>query len=241
MNIFDSWLVQKRIAHRGLFEEGKPENSLAAFENAIANNYAIELDVRALKDGTIVVFHDDKLGRMTGLDGYISNCTYEDIKDARLLKTDECIPTLEQVLALVNGRTELLIEIKNMNKVGFEKDVYKILSTYKGEWAVESFNPYSLEWFKHNAPHIKRGQLSSFFKGENLGCMKKFALKRMLLNNKISEPNFICYNLKDLPNRFVKKYSELPLIAWCVHTPEDIEKAKKVADNYIFDNVRPKS
>ena len=64
MNIFDSWLVQKRIAHRGLFEEGKPENSLAAFENAIANNYAIELDVRALKDGTIVVFHDDKLGRM---------------------------------------------------------------------------------------------------------------------------------------------------------------------------------
>ena len=143
MNIFDSWLVQKRIAHRGLFEEGKPENSLAAFENAIANNYAIELDVRALKDGTIVVFHDDKLGRMTGLDGYISNCTYEDIKDARLLKTSECIPTLEQVLALVNGRTELLIEIKNMNKVGFEKDVYKILSTYKGEWAVESFNPYS--------------------------------------------------------------------------------------------------
>ena len=64
-----------------------PENSLSAFRNAALEGYAIELDVRPLADGTIVVFHDEALGRMTGADGFISNYTYDDIKDLRLLKT----------------------------------------------------------------------------------------------------------------------------------------------------------
>ena len=122
MNIFDTWLCNEYIAHRGFHSETAPENSLAAFENAIKHNYAIELDVRALSDGTVVVFHDETLGRMTGADGFISNYSYEDIKDLRLLKTQEKIPTLDEVLAFVDGRTPILIEIKNMGKVGFEKN-----------------------------------------------------------------------------------------------------------------------
>ena len=163
MNIFETWLCTKYIAHRGLHDDSAPENSLASFKKAIENGYAIELDVRPLADGTIVVFHDEALGRMTGADGFISNYTYDDIKDLRLLKTTEKIPTLEETLKFVNGQTPILIEIKNMGKVGFEKNIWKILSSYKGEYAVQSFNPYSLEWFKINAPHVKRGQVASFF------------------------------------------------------------------------------
>lgn len=240
MNIFDTWLCNKYIAHRGLHNELVPENSLASFENAIKHGYAIEIDVRPLSDGTVVVFHDETLGRMTGADGFISNYSYDDIKSLRLLKTNERIPTLEEVLSFVDGRTPILIEIKNMGKVGFEKNVWKAISKYKGEYAIQSFNPYSLEWFKLNAPHVKRGQLASFFKGElSINFAKRFALKRMLLNKKVSEPNFISYKAEDLPNKYVKKYKEMPVIAWCIRNEEAFNKVKKHCDNIIFENIDP--
>lgn len=246
MNIYDSWLCRKFIAHRGLHDETAPENSLLSFQRAIDKNYAIEFDVRPLADGTVVIFHDEALGRMTGADGFISNYTYDDIKDLRLLKTKEHIPTLEEALSFINGRTPILIEIKNMGKVGFEKNVWKILSKYKGEYAVQSFNPYSLEWFKINAPHVKRGQLSSFFKiiedpNVEIGFLKKFVLKRMLLNKKVSEPNFISYQAEDLPNRFVKKYKGLPVLAYPIRSDEMYSKVKKYCDNIIFENFEPQN
>ena len=240
MNIFETWIATKPIAHRGLHSDTVPELSLLSFEKAIENNYAIELDVRALADGTVVVFHDDTLGRMTGRDGYLSNLKYDDIRDIKLLKTSERIPTLKQTLDFVAGRTPLLIEIKNMGKVGdIEKEVFKLLSSYKGEVAVQSFNPATLEWFKNNAPHIKRGQVASFMKNTNLGLVKRMMLKRMAYNKKVSEPNFIAYHSEDLPNRFVKKFKNLPLLAWCVRTDKEYKRVKKYADNVIFENITP--
>ena len=238
MNIFDSWIVKMPIAHRGLHNDELPENSLAAFENAIKNKYAIELDLRITSDGHVVVFHDDNLGRMTGSSGYVNKTTLEEIKKLRLLNTAEKIPTFKEVLDLVSGRTPLLIEIKNMNKVGIEKNVWNILAKYDGEYAIQSFNPYTLEWFKNHAPHVKRGQLSSYFKNVDIGIIKKIALKKLWMN-KISDPNFISYNIDDLPNRWVKKYRELPLLAWCVRTIEQKEKAFKIADNIIFEDIDP--
>ena len=62
-----SWLVDRPFAHRGLFHEQKgiPENSLGAFEQAIGDNYGIELDVRRSLDDVAVVFHDRNLARLT--------------------------------------------------------------------------------------------------------------------------------------------------------------------------------
>ena len=69
MDLFKSWLVEKYIAHRGLHDEQSPENSLSAFEKAIENGYVIELDVQQISDGTVIVFHDATLSRLTGHDG----------------------------------------------------------------------------------------------------------------------------------------------------------------------------
>ncbi|MBQ7466863.1 MAG: glycerophosphodiester phosphodiesterase [Clostridia bacterium] len=240
MNIFDSWICNLPIAHRGLHDDEVPENSVKAFEKAIEKNYAIELDVRALADGTLVVFHDDTLGRLTGKDGYINNFTYDDVKDLTLLKSNEHIPTFKDVLKLIDGKVPILVEIKNAGKVSFEKDVWKFLSKYKGEYAVQSFNPYSLEWFKINAPHVKRGQLASFFKGnKDISFTKRYVLKRMLLNKKVSEPHFISYQAENLPNKYVKKYSDLPLLAWVVKNQESYDKLKKCCDNIIFEGFDP--
>lgn len=239
-DIFKSWLVETPIAHRGLHDKTNPENSLGAFEKAVESGYAIELDVQLLSDDTVVVFHDDSLSRMTGNDGYIKFLTKEDLKVLKLGGTKEHIPTLDEVLKLVDGRAPLLIEIKNQFKVGkLEQKVIDILKNYKGEFAVQSFNPYSLKYFKHHAPNILRGQLSGYFKGEKLSFLKKFVLKRMAFNKSVSEPNFISYDASTLPNRFVRKYKTLPLLAWTVRSKEEYLKVIKHCDNIIFENFVP--
>ena len=246
-NIFDSWLVNKYVAHRGLHDEAHPENSLSAFKNAIENDYTIELDVHQIEDGTIVVFHDETLMRMTGQDGYVNQIkTAGDLKKYKLSNTEETIPTLQEVLNLVKGKVPILIEIKNYKTQQYnpgnplENTLYEMLKNYKGDYAIMSFNPYVLKWFRIHAPEVLRGQLSSFFKGERLKGIVKFSLKHMLLNKKVSKPDFIAYNYKNLPNRFVKKYKKLPLLAWAVPSQQEYMKVAPHCDNIIFEGFTPR-
>ena len=233
------FLLDKYIAHRGFNDKENPENTIGAFNKAIEHGYTIELDVQLLKDGTVVVIHDNKLSRLCGVDKYLSNCNLEDLQDLYILDTKYQIPTLKQVLEFVDGKVPLLIEIKNPLKVGdLESKTYEILKNYKGDFAIQSFNPFSLEWFKNNAPNILRGQLSSFFKNEDLSFIKKAILKRLRLN-KISNPNFISYNAENLPNRYCNK-CKLPILAWTVRSQEEYLKVIKFADNIIFENFEPK-
>ncbi len=241
MDLFKTWLVEYPIAHRGLHTDEMPENSLGAFQNAIDNGYPIELDVHLTCDGTVVVFHDDSLARVTNKDGYVKNLTKDTLKDYSLFGTKYTIPTFKEVLDLVAGQVPILIEVKNTGKVGeLESALLKILKDYTGEYAIQSFNPYVLEWFKKNAPQIARGQLAGYFKGEKLSFIKKFALKRMLLNKKISCPDFISYDARNVPNRFVNKYKNLPLLVWCVRSQDEYLKKVKYCDNIIFENFEPK-
>ena len=238
-DILNSWIVKTKIAHRGLHGETFPENSIGAFTAAAQSGFAAELDVRPLADGKIAVFHDEGLSRMTGSDGYICTLNSEQVKALRLLKTDERIPLLSEVFEAVNGKTPLLIEIKNPNKVGaFEQSLVKLLGEYKGEFAVQSFNPYALEYLKHNAPQIIRGQLSSFFKNSNISKFKRYALKRLLFN-KFTHPDFISYEFTDLPNRWVIR-SGLPVLAWTIRSQEDYDAVQGLCDNIIFESFLPK-
>lgn len=235
METLNSWLTSTPIANRGIFNAEEPENSLLAINKAVSLGYGVCLDVRALSDNTIVVFHDETLGRMTSADGFISNCTFEDIKSLTLNKTNLHIITLQEALDAIAGKVPVIICIKNLGKVSYEKYIWKILQSYKGECAVASINPYSLEWFKLNAPQIKRGQISSYFKGVDLPFGVRYAYKRMKLNKTISEPNFIIYKAEDLPNRYVSKYKDLPLLAYHVTSQESYNKVKKHCDNVIFE------
>ncbi len=240
MDLFKTWLVETPIAHRGYHGKTLPENSLGAFSKAIEKGYAIELDVQLLADNTVVVFHDESLARMTENDGYIKYLNKEDLKALCLKGTKEKIPTFQEVLELVDGKVPLLIEVKNKYKVGkLEQQVIDILKNYKGEYAVQSFNPYTLAYFRKHAPQILRGQLSGYFKGEKLGWLKKLCLKKMRLNKKVSQPHFISYEAATLPNRIVKKHKKLPLLAWTVRSKEEYLNVVKYCDNIIFEKFDP--
>ena len=132
MDLFKTWLVETPIAHRGLHDKNTPENSLSAFAKAVEKGYAIELDVQLLADGTIVVFHDDSLARMTGNDGYIKYLNKDDLKALKLKGSKETIPTFEEALKVIDGRVPVLIEIKNQYKVGkLEQETFRHIQTFQ--------------------------------------------------------------------------------------------------------------
>jgi glycerophosphoryl diester phosphodiesterase len=99
------------IAHRGASAE-KPENTLAAFRRALALRVdGIELDVHITSDGVPVVFHDDKLKRLTGVKGRVTACTWAELAKLRVRGT-EPIPRLVDVLRLTRQRAVVQIELK---------------------------------------------------------------------------------------------------------------------------------
>ena len=239
-----SWIKETPIAHRGLHTKDIPENSLSAFENALKNNYAIELDVQFTKDKEVVVFHDENLKRMTNDTRNIEDVNYDELKNLRLGNTNEIIPTLEEVLELVDSKVAILIEIKDCKDyIELSEKTYEILKGYEGNYAIQSFNPFILEWYKNNASEVIRGQLSGTFTegSESLNSFEKFALKNMLLNFK-SKPNYIGYELEGIPKSKLESLRKkgVPIIVWTVKNKEDMEKAYKYSDNITFENFLSK-
>ena len=239
MNILD----YKLIAHRGLHSKTEriPENSLEAFKKAIHHDFPIEFDVHLTSDGELVVFHDNNLKRITGTDMIIEDCTLKFLNELRLENTNYIIPTLKDVLNLVDGKVPLVIEIKNYRKVGpLEEKLLKVLIQYKGKYIIESFNPLSLLWFRKNTTNITIGQLSSKkIEGVN-SCIKRFILRNMLLNF-IVKPDFIAYEICYITPKLAKKCKKNKrfLFGWTIQNDESLKKAKFFCDGIIFDTILP--
>lgn len=239
----NSWIIDMPIAHRGLDNGSVPENSMESFKKAIENNYAIELDVQLTKDKELVVFHDDNLERITGDTRDVKDVEYEELKSLKLENTKETIPTLREVVELVNNKVPLLVEIKDgENAKELAQKTYEIMKDYKGRYAVQSFNPFILQWFKENASEVIRCQLSCNFIGEQdvgLKWYEKFVLKNLLLNFK-SKPHVIAYDVNVVDNISVKLLkNKYPVILWTIENEEQMKTAYEKADNIIFDNILP--
>lgn len=228
------FLKYNLIAHRGLHNEKYPENSVGAFKRAIRKNYIIELDVHLLKDGTVVVFHDDNLYRMCGKRKEIKNYTYFELKKLKLLKTNYSIPTLESVLKLVDGKVPIIVELKYDLKPGIlEEEVSKLLDNYNGDFCVKSFSPFSILWFKKNRPNYIRGLLIS---------NKRRTVKEKLMHSffpfLVCKPDFVSCNYLLYNNRRIKKYMKKhPVIAWTIRTEKTYDKYKNKFFNMIVEKI----
>ena len=139
----DKPFKNRYFAHRGLYSRdgSVPENSIASFSAAVQAGYGIELDIQLTKDDEIVVFHDEDLKRICGKDGLVIDYTLSEIKELRLLETDEQIPTFAEVLSLVDGKVPLIIEFKGgkRNKVLCNKAM-KYLRGVRDSFAVERYD-----------------------------------------------------------------------------------------------------
>jgi len=236
------WLIEMNIVHRGDHDlESCPENSLGAFRRAAEKGYAMELDVWMLKDKSLVVFHDDHLGKMTGYNKNIKDCTYDEIKSLKLLNSEEKIPLFKDVLNMISGRVPLMIELKNTGKPGpLEEQVYELLKGYNGEYVIQSFNPLSVGWFKKNAPEVIRGQLATDYAGGNISYLKRFMLRNLMLDF-ISRPDFIIYDIDCLKRKIVK-YKRLRgklVLGYTAKNKTDYDKAMNICRNVIFEGFDP--
>lgn len=238
------WLTGRPIAHRGLHDlaRGIPENTLAAFEAAIARGFAIECDVQLTADGEAVVFHDDNAARLTGVDRALSEMILPELSALRVAGTAERIPSLEDALRLVAGRAPILIELKSPAKVGpLEAAVAAALAAYSGPAAVMSFSPQSVAWFRINAPTILRGQISGPYRDRGeLSAWQRF-LRRNLFVVAIGRPHFVAHNvdcLDFLACRLWRRFGG-PLLTWTVKSPSDYGRFQPKADGLIFEGFEP--
>ena len=241
-----AWLEGPLIVHRGIHDDQLlPENSIAAFAAAIANGNPIELDVSLTRDGQVVVFHDKKLKRVFGADTWLQDITYAELSQYTLASTAETVPPFSEVLAFVDGLVPLLIEIKNEGEVGIlESMVYDQLRTYKGEYAIQAFNPYSVKWFRDHAPEVLRGQLAGSFivtdyEVEYQGTTRLPWYKSLLLSNLLmnfaSQPNFIAYETENVDSNTLKGLRKLdvPVLGWTIDDQAEYDSVKPYFDNFI--------
>ena len=235
--------IGANIAHRGLHTRDRavPENSLAAFRDAVERGYGVEFDVHITMDRELVVFHDDTLTRMCGADLRIDDVLRKDLDNYVLAGTEEKIPSLAEVLELIGGRTPIVLELKrgSQNRLLCEK-VRAALLDYTGPVCVESFDPRIVAWWRKNAPEVLRGQLSCSMSGYDNEISKPlaFALSR-LLTNFISRPHFVAYGVdggkKPLTVRLCEALGAMK-VCWTSHDPSHEDHN----DTVIFEFYRPR-
>lgn len=230
------------IAHRGLHKADKsiPENSLAAFRAAVDGGYGVELDVHITKDGHLVVFHDDDTRRMCGVNASVEELTLAELQKLYLAGSGEHIPSLGEVLAVIDGQVPIILEIKRGGRNDeLCRRVYEMLMCYRGEVCVESFDPFIVRWWYKNAPEVLRGQLSCTPDrlSKATGRLNAFLVGN-LLTNFLCRPNFIAYGIcekKPLTVRICEKMGAMS-VAYTSHG----YAAEEENDAVIFEFYRPR-
>jgi len=240
-----TWIKERFIAHRGFHskDETVPENTMLAFEKAIEKNYGIEMDINVCKDGTVVVFHDPDLNRLCGKNLKLGDLTYDEVKIFKILKTNETIHTLKEVLEFVNGRVPLLIELKPLgNNLLLCEGFMEVMKDYTGVWAMHSFHPMTIYWFKKNHPEVIRGQISEYFRDDpKMKKLTKFLMKTMLFNI-ITKPDYINYGVHDMPNKYLNRLMKkgMTIIGYASRSQEQFDMVKKYYHNSVFEYFEPK-
>lgn len=240
----DMDLQSTDYAHRGLHSPNVPENSLWAFSLAKDAGYGIELDVRLSADRQIFVFHDEDLFRLCGIKKKLCELTSAEIKKLRLNNTNQSIPLLTEVLALVDGHVPLLIEIKNSpDTPRLCKLLSELLDTYSGAFALQSFDPRVLGFFKKYRPRFARGQLVTKLTAKEVkNPFLRIALFHQFTNI-ISRPDFI-----SIDGKYINEPAFLMAthifhskgFVWTVKNEKQYSICRKNSLYAIFENIKPK-
>lgn len=159
-----------------------PENTLLAFEKAAALEglEGIELDIQLTKDGEMVVIHDERVDRTTGAGGWVRDYTLAELKKLKIDAGEnpvQCIPTMEEVFDLLEGRLragmKLNIELKNSvyPYQGMEEKIVELVHGRGFEKAVvySTFYAKSLARLKELDPAAELGMLD----GKVSDCLYK--------------------------------------------------------------------
>lgn len=235
------------IAHRAYHDlsAGRPENSRAAVRAAVVAGYGIEIDLQLSSDGVPMVFHDYDLARLTGISGPLAMHNAVALGAMGLLHGDEGIPTLAEILHIVEGRVPLLIEIKDQdgalgpNIGSLEAATAEVLANYAGPVAVMSFNPHSVAAMAHLGPGVPRGLTTSAFDPADWAPVPAAVRERLrgIPDYDRCGACFISHDALDLSR---PRVSELraqgaAVLCWTIRSPRAEAQARAIAQNVTFE------
>jgi glycerophosphoryl diester phosphodiesterase len=229
------WLTAQPFAHRGLHGARIVENCRAAFEAAVALGHGIELDVQASADGEAIVFHDYDLKRLTGVEGRVRDRSAAELQQIALAGAGETIPTLIDIVHLVDSRAPLLIEVKAPTRTVAPlcASVLRAVRDYAGLMAVMSFNPEVGRWLWRNGRGITRGLVVTERKRRRVhgGIERRLSLWR-------ARPHFLAYDIESLPSAFAREQRRrgLPVLSWTVRGRGHRQIAAGEADQIIYED-----
>ena len=243
------WVTARPVAHRGLHDaaSGAIENTASAFTAAIEGGFAIETDLQLSGDGEAMVHHDFALGRLTLGTRQLVAMTAAGLKEVPFRDTADRMMTFGEMCDLVAGRTPMLVELKS-RFAGDRRLVERtaqVLKSYSGPVAVMSFDPDFVHALREIAPGLPRGIVAERhyvhqeWKDFSAAQRRNLAF---LLHAFHTRPHFVAYQVKDLPSPgpFIARHVfGLPLLTWTVRNEEDRTRAKRWADQMIFEYFRP--
>ncbi|WP_439616717.1 glycerophosphodiester phosphodiesterase [Shinella sp.] len=232
-----NWLTERPIAHRGYHDLNRAvwENTLSAFSRAADAGFAIECDLQYTADAIPVVFHDDDLKRLCGIEGDVRARTAGELGLLPIGGTADRIPTLNQLLHLVKGRVPLVLELKGRkgDDEGFAMAVLDALEDYEGPVALMSFDHWLLKDLKALGTTRPVGLTAEGARPENFAVHEE-AMQLGL--------DFISYHYGHLPNAFISKERDLgkQIITWTVRDDEARTITALNADQMTFEGFDPR-
>lgn len=236
-----AWLRDVPLAHRGLHGPGVPENTLAAFDAARDAGYGVELDVHLSRDQVPVVVHDPTLRRLAGRPDRVGRLTAAELADVAVAGTDQTVPSLAGALdRLGDAPTMVEVKVARPGLARLAAAVATVLDAHRGPVCVASFHPGVLTWFRRHRPHVLRVLTSAA--ADQLSLPGPFArrLAGLAPLDRV-DPQAVSYGLAGLPNPGVDRWRAAggTVLAWTVRDDADLARARQVADNVIFETVRP--
>lgn len=143
------------IGHRGCAAEN-PENTIAAVKAAATIANAVEIDIRQCATGELVVFHDERLSRLTTARGRVSETSYETLRNLTVSESGESIPRLKEVFDVVPANVKLVL---NLKEPGLADDLLTLYAKYEHDLLVSSFHSSILEEIRDLDPTVPTAYL----------------------------------------------------------------------------------
>ncbi|MFB2552154.1 glycerophosphodiester phosphodiesterase [Ensifer soli] len=232
-----SWLTAQPIAHRGYHDMNRTvwENTLSAFSRAAEAGFAIECDLHYAADSVPVVFHDDGLKRLCGVEGDVREKTAGELGMLAVGGTADRVPTLGALLRLVRGRVPIVLELKGRegDDEGFAAAVLEALEDYSGPVALMSFDPWLLKDLRALGTTLPLGLTAEGARPEQVAQHEKAMAFGL---------DFMSFYYGDLPNGFVEaaRARGMKIITWTVRDRAAMAHSYANADQITFEGFDPR-
>ena len=222
-------MIARIMGHRGAPAD-EPENTLRSFRRALAVGVAaVELDVQLTKDGRLAVIHDETLDRTTNGRGPVQDFTLAELKRLDAGR-GEPVPSLEEVFDLVQGKADLVVELKQPEAAGALLDFFQARQAFDVASIVSFWHP-AVKALKKAEPRLNTGVLMVGCPADPVGLARAARADTLALNFRYVNRELVdaahqqdikvmVWNIDDPET--LKPYLAMNLDAICTNRPQEI-------------------